>query len=45
MGVFEMLLDILHKKTKLKGLGPNSKIIIPIKITKKKNETTFMSLG
>ena len=38
MGVFEMLLDILHKKTKLKGLGSNSKIIIPIKRTKKKRD-------
>ena len=44
MGVFEMLLDILHKKTKLKGLGTNSKKINPINRTKK-NETTFMSLG
>jgi hypothetical protein len=38
MGVFEMLLDILHKKTKLKGLGSNSKKIIPIKRTKKKRD-------
>ena len=44
MGVFEMLLDILHKKTKLKGLGSNLKKLTLLK-EQKKNETTFMSLG
>ena len=38
MGVFDMLLDILHKKNKLKGLGPNSKKINPINRTKKKRD-------
>ena len=36
MGVFEMLLDILHKKTKLKGLGSNSKKLTPLIQHKKK---------
>ena len=38
MGVFEMLLDILHKKTKLKGIGPSSKKINPINTTQKKRD-------
>ena len=38
MGVFEMLLDILHKKTKLKGLGTHPVKFNPINTTQKKRD-------
>ena len=38
MGVFEMLLDILHKKTKLKGLGTHPVKFNPINTIQKKRD-------